>query len=105
MSSNAPQSVLPLNFFTALPESSDGLHVVGTLDAPTVRIERAVLLVDMQAGAIKLMAPCGCYVQISLAAMVLGLADTAARAPHPDAANPPSHPTFTDNFLNQGTHP
>lgn len=88
MSSNAPQSVLPVNFFTALPESFNGLHVVGTLDAPTVRIERAVLLVDMQAGAIKLMAPCGCHVQINLAAMVLGLAELAGQVTHLDAAPP-----------------
>ena len=79
MSNNAPQRVVPVTLYTALPESPNQLYVVGSLDAPTFDLQRTVLLVDMKEGAIKLMAPFGCFVQLNLVAMLGNLALAAGR--------------------------
>jgi len=93
----APQLVdgrLPVTIRTTVPATSNGVHVLARVDAPTVGLPVSYLVLDPASGQIALMAPCGCSVQHSLTSLILSLAESVA-GQHPqadEAATTPAAP-------------
>lgn len=76
-SAAAPQEVKVLIRSTA-PASSNGVLFMAQIEAPSLGLPRAYLLLDPMSNALALSSPCGCHIDLRLSDLLASLAAVKA---------------------------
>jgi hypothetical protein len=76
----APAQGLDVVIRSTAHTTESGVLVLAQIDAPSVGVEQAYLILDPKTNSLGLMAPCGCHVFHELSGLVMSLADALARS-------------------------
>lgn len=92
-----PAGHLSVTIRSTVPATESGVLVLARIDAPAVGLPQTFLVLDPQANAITLMAPCGCQVTQDLARLIVDLAHLVAES-HGQHAPGPQDPNLSPDL-------